>query len=422
MYALVDANSFYASAEKVFDPAIRNKPVVVLTNNDGCICALCENAKKLGVEKFSPYYKVKDLLAKNGAVVRSSNYELYDDLSNKMMRVVAQFAPEQHVYSIDECFLHFDSWTPACSWTEYATSIKQAVWQQLRLPVGVGLGRTPTLAKVASFAAKRLGECKGIAVLDTTETEQAVLQQLSVSEVWGVGKRISLRLARMGIRTAWQLASACPKTMRAHFSVELSRTITELRGRTCIAWDTDRAKKQQIYSTRAFGRPVTQFDDLRQGLAWHAEKVAEKLRRQTSGAKTLTLFAHANPFASSGHYHKAVQHTFTQPTSDTRALVTAATSATDVLYRQGVLFHKCGVGAIEIMDNDVVQQTLFSTPLHNPALMTCLDKINSRYGSQTIGSAAKGTHQPWRMKRDFLSPQYTTNWQHLPKINCRRQD
>lgn len=418
MYALVDANSFYASAEKVFDPAIRHKPVVVLTNNDGCICAMCDYAKQLGVSKFGPYYKVKGLLAKSGAVIRSSNYELYDYLSNKMMQVVGQFAPDQHIYSIDECFLHFDRWQPDEGWDGYARRIKQAVWQQLRLPVGVGIGSTPTLAKVASFAGKRLGNGDGIAILATHQAIETTLKQMNTIDVWGVGKRIAARLETMDIHTAWQLACACPKVMRTQFSVELARTVSELNGSPCIAWNAERANKKQVYSTRAFGHPVTELTDLHQALAWHAEKVAEKLRRQGSSANTLTLFAHANPFASTGHYHKAVQHKFARPTNDVRAMTEVASRAVSDLYKAGILFHKCGVGAIELTDDDHIQPELFDTGTHNPELMKCMDRINSRYGSQTIGTGAKGTHQSWRMKRDFLSPQYTTNWQHLPKINC----
>lgn len=418
MYALVDANSFYASAEKVFDPAIRNKPVVVLTNNDGCICAMCDLAKSTGVEKFGPYYKVQGLLKRYGAVIRSSNYELYDDLSNKMMRIVGTFAPDMHVYSIDESFLYFDNWSPREGWQRYAEQIKQAVWQQLRLPVGVGIGSTPTLAKVASHAGKRLGNKNGLAVLDTPDKIEHTLQQMHVRDIWGVGKRISARLEVQGISSAWQLAQCDPKRIRRQFSVETERTVRELNGIPCIAWDSERANKKQIYSTRAFGTKVTQHNDLRQALCWHAEKVGEKLRRQQSSVITLTLFAHANPFASDGHYHKAVQHRFAHPTNDTRALVQAASQASRALFKADVLFHKCGIGAIEIVNDEHVQPDMFAPLTHNPKLMQCMDAINKRYGSQTIGAAAKGTHQNWAMKRDFLSPQYTTNWQHLPKIHC----
>lgn len=418
MYALVDANSFYASAEKVFDPAIRQRPVVVLTNNDGCICALCDYAKQLGVNKFGPFYKAKKLLAQHNAVIRSSNYELYDYLSNKMMLVLGKYAPEQHIYSIDECFLFFDTWRPAQSWDSYAKQIQQDVWQQLRLPVGVGIGATPTLAKVASFAGKKLGDKAGIAVLDTKVVWQHVLMQMDVQDVWGVGKRIAARLRDQGISSAWQLARYDAKSLRKQFSVELERTIRELNGIVCIQWDQERAKKQQIYSTRAFGQPVTSQQFLRESLCWHAEKVAEKLRRQHSKSKLLTLFTHANPFADTEQYHKAVQHRFAQPTNDTRALVQAASQASHSLYKANIKLHKCGVGAIEIIDTAQEQTDMFAELSHNPKLMQCMDAINRRYGSQTIGAAAKGIHPQWGMKREYLSPQYTTNWQHLPKVKC----
>ena len=419
MYALVDANSFYASAEKVFDPGIRHKPVVVLTNNDGCICALCDYAKAIGVKKFGPYYKVKKLLAKHGAVIRSSNYELYDYLSNRMMQVIGGFAPHQHVYSIDESFLYFDNWQPEEGWQAYGERIRDAVWKQLRLPVGVGFGSTPTLAKVASHAGKRLGDKSGVAIVATAQQRENVLQQMAVDEVWGIGRRISEKLVAKGITSAWHLAGADAKSLRKWFSVEIERTVRELNGTPCITWDEQRANKKQIYATRAFGKPVTDFTSLRQALCWHGERVAEKLRKQQSRVKTLTLFAHANPFAESGHYHKAVQHRFAIATADTREIVQAASGAADTLYKAGVLFHKCGVGAIEVIDDDVVQPDLFNQSSGNAELMACIDTINKRYGSSTIGMAAKGIQQErWRMKREHLSPQYTTNWQHIPCFYC----
>ena len=418
MFALVDANGFYASAEKVFDPAIRDKPVVVLTNNDGCICALCDKAKALGVKKFGPYYKVQKLLEQKGAVIRSSNYELYDYLSNQMMNIVGGFAPHQHVYSIDECFLYFDNWQPPEGWHAYGETIRRAVWQQLRLPVGVGFGLTPTLAKVASHAGKRLGDQSGIAVLAEKTQIQRTLQEMSPQDVLGIGRRIAEKLESSGVRSAWELACAAPKSIRKQFSVEIERTVRELNGVTCIEWESHRPKKQQIYATRAFGHPVTDHQSLRQALCWHAERVAEKLRKQNCTVKTLTLFAHANPFAASGHYHKAVQHRFAIATADTRMLSEAAGNAADTLYKEGVLFHKCGVGAIEIQDEDVKQPDLFAQSEGNTKLMACMDAINRKYGSSTIGIAAKGDHQPWRMKRAYLSPQYTTNWRHLPQCQC----
>jgi DNA polymerase V len=419
MYALVDANSFYASAEKVFDPSIRRKPVVVLTNNDGCICAMCKLAKKTGVKKFGPYHEVKDQLANFGCVIRSSNYELYDDLSSKMMDVISTFAPEQHVYSIDECFLYFAEQKPEGSWEEHGRKIRTSVWQQLRLPVGVGIGPTPTLAKVASHAGKKLtGFQRNIAVLDTPAKIEHALKQMTPEDVWGVGRRINKRLQLMGIHNAWQLACASPKAMRKQFSVEIERTVRELNGEPCLHWDAVRDAKQQIFSTRAFGEKVTDMVSLRQSLCLHAEKVGAKARAQGSAIKALHIFAQSNPFAKDHYYKKSVLHRFPVPTADTTQLVAAVTQALPEIYQLGVIFHKSGVGAIELVQNEFVQEDFFAAAPDRPNLMTCMDSINRRYGSQTLGLAAKGITPKWSMRRQYLSPQFTTNWAHIPKIEC----
>ena len=418
MFALVDANSFYASAEKVFDPALRRKPVVVLTNNDGCICALCDRAKAIGVKKFGPYHKASQQLARHGAVIRSSNYALYDDLSAKMMQIIGRFAPHQHVYSIDECFLDFGRWQPPQGWKALAATIKDTVYQELRLPVSVGIGLTPTLAKAASFAAKRRLSSPGVAVLANPQVIDTVLTSMSVQDVWGIGKRISARLQTMQIYSAAELAALPVAEARRAFNVEVARTVQELRGIPCLSWDAQRADKRQIFSTRAFGRPVTEAAELRQALAWHGEQVAEKLRCQHSAVKTLTCFAHANPFACKGHYDATRLHTFTLPASDSREIVRAITAQLPALYRQGIKFHKCGVGAIDIVSTKTVQPDLFSQLDKRPDVMACMDAINARYGADTLGLAAKGNQRQWSMKRQFLSPQFTTNWKHIPKILC----
>lgn len=418
MYALIDANSFYASAEKVFDPSIRDKPVVVLTNNDGCICAMCPRAKASGVKKFVPYHTVKAQLARHACVIRSSNYELYDDLSAKMMDVLSHFAPAQHVYSIDECFLFFDQYTPAEPWLVYAQRMQQAVWRQLRLPVGVGIGSTPTLAKVASHAGKKLGTANGVAVIVSSQQRQWALQQMACAEVWGIGQRIAKRLAVMGITTAWQLAQQDPKAMRKQFSVEIERTVRELNGEACQHWDAVRAAKQQIFSTRAFGEKVTDRHSLRQSLAWHAEKVAAKCRRQGSVVKALQIFARSNPFNNDPYYQRSVVHRFTVPTMDTRQLVQAASQAAEHIFKAGIIFHKSGVGAIELVQDEFIQTDLFEPSQDKPALMHCLDRVNERYGAYTMGVAAKGITPKWSMRRHFLSPQYTTAWRDIPKITC----
>ncbi len=421
MYALVDANSFYASAEKVFDPSIRQKPVVVLTNNDGCICAMCEYAKQTGVKKFGPYHQVKDILARHGCVIRSSNYELYDDLSRKMMGVIAEFAPQQYVYSIDECFLHFADMLPEYGWDYHAQLIRWTVWRNLRLPVGVGIGSTPTLAKAASHAGKKIDKFKGnfIAVISNPVEREYILRRMAVGDVWGIGRRISAKLELMGIKTAWDLACASPKAMRKQFSVEVERTVRELNGEVCMHWDTIKAVKQQIFSTRAFGEKVTDLNSLRQSLCLHAEHVGVKVRAQGSAVKALRIFAHSNPFSRDEYYKKAIEHRFAVPTSDTLQLVGVASAAAEQIFRPGIIFHKSGLGATELIQQEFVQEDLFNEAEDSPQLMTCLDRINQRYGKYTLGMAAKGIVPKWRMRRQYLSPQYTTNWADIPKIQCQ---
>ncbi|WP_371376506.1 Y-family DNA polymerase [Thalassotalea aquiviva] len=425
MYALCDANSFYASCEKVFDPSIRNKPVVVLTNNDGCICAACHIAKRVGVgKKFVPYFQVAAQLRQAGAVIRSSNYELYADLSQKMMDVCARFAPIQHIYSIDECFLKFTSneyrlpgVAQAENWFDYARHIRRAVWQQVRLPIGVGIGETPTLAKAANHAAKRLPGFRGVAVIDSETKRRQVLSQMALTDVWGIGSRLAKRLAMMGIKNALQLSNCNPNLMRKSFSVVMERTVRELNGEVCLSWDDVRANKKEIFSTRSFGQRVQGKSELRLALSRHAAIAAEKARKQQSLVSQMVIFASNSPHDQ--HYYKQSQlQRFVIPTNDSRYICQAAAQAADTIYQPGVLFYRCGVGLLELVDEQHYQHDLFHPSTDNQKLMQCLDQINQRYGNETLQLAGQGIVRPWTMKRQFLSPQYTTRWRDIPKIQC----
>lgn len=419
MYALVDAVSFYASAEKVFNPAIRKKPVVVLTNNDGCICAVCPIARKLNIPKFQPYFKVKHLLAKHNVVIRSSNYELYADLSDKMMNVISRFCDKQHIYSIDESFLHFNGFTPLIkNWHQYGQLIRRTVWRETKLPVGVGFGPTPTLAKAANHAAKKLAGFNGVAVIDDEISRQHILGQMSAADIWGVGKRIAKKLKLLNINTALDLAEQEPQRMRRLFSVVLERTVSELRGQPCLSWDEVRQDKHEIFSTRSFGERLTDPIALKTALVSHAMIVARKLRQQNSTAKRLLLF-----IASSPHEQNYAKKTFcyelASPSADSAIFANAISATFDKLYQPNVRYYKCGVGALELSSAQFQQADLFIRQQDNIKLMHCLDTINNRYGSDTLTLASQQQTQSWHMKRAFLSPQFTTSWQHLPKIACK---
>ena len=421
MYALCDVNSMYASCEKVFDASIRNKPVVVLTNNDGCICAACGIAKRLGVgKKFVPYFQVKKELEAAGAVIRSSNYELYADLSQRMMDTCARFAPDINVYSIDECFLYYgkEALSPPEGWATLATQIRKTVWREVRLPICVGVGPTPTLAKVANHAAKKVEGFKGVAVLDTQAIRKDVLSQMGVTEVWGIGKRLGLRLNALGINTAWELANRDPSQIRKEFSILVENTVRELNGEVRHSWDSVRAAKKEIYSTRSFGNRITEFNELRSALASHAETVAIKLRRQKSLTGSMTLFATSSPHDVEGYFRRSHFHRFTVPTNDTCNIVKVIESAIGQLYKSGVRYYKCGVGLMDLHDEGLFQYDLFNQSSDNTKLMACMDNINARYGRSTVQIAAKGFEQKFAMRRAFLSPQYTTKWSDIPKIIC----
>ncbi|NCO71587.1 MULTISPECIES: Y-family DNA polymerase [Shewanella] len=418
MFALVDANSFYCSAEQVFRPDWRGKPVIVLSNNDGMIVAANRQAKEAGIGKFLPYFQVKALCAKRGVIVCSSNYELYADLSSKMMDIIGRFAPEQHVYSIDESFLSFKNCYPAikCLLTQ-GQLIRRAVWKEARLAVCVGIGETLTLAKIANHAAKKIEGYQGVCFISNELERIAILKQLAVGDVWGIGSRISKKLELMNIHTAFQLASMPPTLARKQFSIEIERTVRELNGQACKVWDEARADKKQIFSTRSVGERIADFDSLLQALSKHVGIAASKARKQGSSCKTMLLFASNSPFDERPVSYKAIVH-FPCPTNCTVELTKAMSEAAPKLFRDGVHYYKIGIGLIDLASEQNSQFDLFNPPTAKPALMLALDHINQRYGSDTVFLAAQGIEHKWAMRRDLLTPQYTTKWLSVPRIKC----
>jgi len=418
MYALVDAVSFYASAEKVFDPSIRNKPVVVLTNNDGCICAVCPIARKLGIPKFKPYFQVKAFLQKHNVVIRSSNYELYADLSERMMNVIARYCDNQHVYSIDESFLYFKNYGKIIKdWHQYGHEIRRAIWKETRLPVGVGFGSTSTLAKAANHAAKKLSGYNGVAVMNNAQQSKPILKQMDVNDVWGVGRKISLRLKQQNISSAYQLSKQDPKTIRKQFSVVTERTVNELNGISCLTWDEVKEPKQEIFSTRSFGQRIVDIHSLQAALTTHGAIVAKKVRQQSSLVKKLMIFASSSPH-DENYYKQVMIYKFPVATDNSCDIANAISLVLTDIFITGVRFYRCGVGAIELESRTFQQPDLFVADNSNPALMNCLDHINNRYGQGALTLGAEGQTQLWQMRRDFLSPQYTSNWRDIPKIRC----
>ncbi|WP_441003571.1 Y-family DNA polymerase [Pseudocolwellia agarivorans] len=418
MYALVDAVSFYASAEKVFDPSIRNKPVVVLTNNDGCVCAVCPIAKRLGIPKFIPYFQIKNFLSKHGVVVRSSNYELYADLSERMMNVIARYCDNQYIYSIDESFLEFKQYDGLITdWHKYGHEIRRAIWKETRLPVGVGFGTTPTLAKAANHAAKKLAGFDGVAVIDSQQSSLPILQEMSVTDVWGIGNRLGKKLNLLSINTAQQLAQQSPQHMRKQFSVLVEQTVNELNGVACLSWDKVKVPKQEIFSTRSFGERVTDYETLMFALVTHGVIVGKKLRRQGSLVKRLLVFAASSPHDTQ-YYKRSLIFEFQVATNNNSQIASAINILLHEIFQTGIHFYRCGVGAVTLESEQYQQPDLFSPIQPSPLIMDCFDKVNNRYGQGAITLASEGKTEKWQMRRSFLSPQYTSSWRDIPKIGC----
>lgn len=418
MFALVDANSFYCSAEQVFRPDWRGRPLIVLSNNDGCIVAANRQAKEAGVPKFTPYFKIKRLCEQKGVIALSSNYELYADLSAKMMEVIGRFAPEQHIYSIDESFLSFHRCFPAIpDLRAHGAALRRAVWKECRLPVCVGIGSTLTLAKVANHAAKKIEGYQGVCLINSEADRIAILKQLDAGDVWGIGRKLSQKLAFLGIHSAYDLARYPPALARKEFNVEVERTVRELNGQASKGWDVARADKKQIFSTRSVGTRITELGTLQQALSKHAGIAALKARQQRSLCKVMLCFASNSPFDEKPLSFRSVHH-FPYPTADTHQLVTAASDAAVRLFKEPVRYYKIGVGLIDLVNGQHQQYDLFNPEPNNQPLMNVFDALNQRYGRDTVFVAAQGIEQKWSMRREMLSPQYTTRWKDVPRVKC----
>ena len=416
MIALVDCNSCYASCEQIFRPDLRDKPVVVLSNNDGCIIARSREAKLLGVPDLQPFFKLEPQLKKHGVVVFSANFRLYGDISNQVMATLRDFSPHVEQYSIDEMFLDFTGMPGDLN--EYGLLIRQTLWNNVRMPVGVGIAPSKTLSKLANHAAKKI-KPNGVAVLDTPAKWQWLQKRLPINKVWGIGKRLSQRLNALGIHNAYQLAQADPRFIRRQTSLNVERTIRELNGEACIGLDQQPAPKKEIFVTRSFGQKTSSREELLRHISRYAAAATEKLRSQNSFCSSLYLFAFTSEFKP-GFYHNSVVVKLPYPSSDSSLIIEHAKRGIDRIYRADSLFAKCGIGLLDIRDRHFYQQDLFSPGQHpqTDQLMQLIDSVNQRYGRDSITFGAEGLSGKWTMRQQRLSPSYTSSWGDLPKIYC----
>lgn len=415
---LIDGDCFYVSCHRHFEPKLRNRPVVTLSNNDGNAIARSPEAKRLGIKMGQPYHELRGLADSHGLIFRSSNFPLYQDMHHRLIRAIAAHAPVD-IYSIDECFCHLTG-VPG-DLEDFCRVIQRDVLRKTGLPTGIGIGPNRTLAKLANFAAKRWKQKTGsvVSLLDPPDRLEKMLRYTDVSDVWGIGVRLSARLTACNITKAWDLACADPAQIRRDFSIVVERTVRELRGEYQFAFGEVAGPQKMIACTRSFGHRVFDKSELAMALATYTARVAVKLRKQGSLAEVLTIFIRSSPFDSRGpEYGRSAQAVFVRPTSDTRELTRAVMQQLDLIYRPGIAYAKAGVIITKLINNIGYIDDLFAPPLseRSEQLMQSIDSINQRMGKDTLRFGGTAGDRFWGMKREFVSPRFTTSWSEIPLV------
>ncbi|GAB3542467.1 Y-family DNA polymerase [Pontibacter brevis] len=417
LFAIVDCNNFYASCERVFNPSLEGKPVVVLSNNDGCIIARSNEAKALGLQMGQPVFEVKELVERHQVQVFSSNYELYGDMSARVVETLSQFTPHLEVYSIDESFLDLGDFYNI-DLNNYARQIKDTVRQWLGMPVAVGVAPTKTLAKVANRISKKSTKADGVLVLTDERHIEEALRRTEAGDVWGIGHRYSRKLAGFGVHTAWDLRNCTDSFAKKHLTVVGLRTVRELRGEACVELELMPPAKKNICTSRSFGIAITELDEISEALTTHVVRCATKLRKQRSKAGAMTVFAMTSRFGAEGEtYSNCRTVCFDTPTDSEPELIRHALKALRQIYRPGFRYRKTGLLLLDIVPNSSVQLSLLDTVDRekHAHLMQTLDSLRERYGHSSIKYAAQGTEQRWKLRQENISPCYTTRLEDVIK-------
>jgi DNA polymerase V len=419
VFALVDCNNFYASCEKLFRPDLRHVPVVVLSNNDGCVVARSKEAKALGIKMGVPVHKIQEQIQQHGVQVFSSNYALYGDISNRVMQTLESLAPAVEVYSIDEAFLDLSGVANAMDLTEFGLQVRATIQQHIGMTVCVGIAPSKTLAKLANHAAKQYPATCGVVDLTDPARQKKLLSLMPVSEVWGVGRRLSAQLNAMGINTALALAEQNPKDIRRKFSVVLERTVRELNGESCLALEDITPTKQQILCSRSFGQRVTRYTDMQESISSYVARAAEKLRYEQQQCQLLSVYIRTGLFnPNDPRYSNSASLRLDYPTDDTRVLLHAAGRLLQAIWKDSYRYAKAGITLSDFYDQGVMQPDLFTQQVISPnsaRLMQVVDRINQHQRGKVF-FACQGTGKAWAMNRNHLSPSYTTDWRQLPVV------
>lgn len=419
MFGLADVNSFYASCEALFRPDLRGKSIIVLSNNDGCVIARNAGAKALGIKMGMPWFQVKNQSYREKVHAFSSNYALYHSLSQRVMIALEEITPRVEQYSIDEMFLDLTGIDRCEDFEHFGRRLREYVLNTVGLPIGVGIGQTKTLAKSAQWAGKEWKQFHGVLALtpDNPKRTTTLLKNQPVEEIWGVGRKTGKRLNLMGIENALQLAQSNPRFIRNNFSVVLERTVRELNGESCIPFDELPSSKQQIICSRSFGERITSKEAMRQALCQYATRAAEKLRGEHQFCRHIGIFIRTSPHAvNEVYYGNSAGEKLTLPTQDTRDIIEVAMRSLDRIWLDGRRYMKAGVALDDFTPNGVAQLSLFdeNKPRERSAqLMKTLDVINQS-GLGEVWFAGQGINTAWKMKREMLSPAWTTCWNDIP--------
>ena len=417
LFALIDCNNFYVSCERLFQPMLHGKPVVVLSNNDGCVIARSDEAKALGIPMGLPAFKLTDLVKKHCIEVFSSNYTLYGDLSARVMTTLTQWTPDVEVYSIDEAFLQFST-LPPDALTAYGQTIRATIQQWTGIPVSIGIGPTKTLAKLANRLAKRSPEAQGVVILTSPSQIEATLTQTPIEAIWGIGPGYTRRLKAHEITTALQLRDVNDRWVRQALGIVGLRLVWELRGISCLPLELCPPPKQSLMVSRSFGRPITRLTEMREAVATYTTRAAEKLRWHQVAAGVLTVFVMTNRFTNEPQYAKSVTMPLPVATQDTAELIRYALRGVEQIFREGYRYQKAGVILTALVSAHQVQTHLFDQHdrERSQKLMAAIDAINREWGSGTVRYAAVGLRPGWRMRCARRSPRYTTRWEELSVV------
>lgn len=414
-FALADCNNFYASCERAFNPQLEGKPIVILSNNDGCIIARSNEAKKLNIPMGAPFFKWEKICIENQVSVFSSNYELYGDVSHRVMTLLSQYTPNMEIYSIDEAFLLLDNFVNEEDIFNYSIHMRNEIKQGTGIPISIGLAPTKTLAKLANYIAKS-HTTTGVYLLN--DENISILQQIPVGKIWGVGRNIAEKLHAINIHTVNDLKNADAKLLRSKFSVNMEKIIYELRGQSCLSLESVQARKQ-IISSRSFGKSVTTLSDLEEAVSHYTSTASLKLRNQNSLASGISVFLQNNTFNNDERlqYENSQFLPFPTPTCDTGYMIQVAKKCIRKLYKKGYKYHKAGIILFDLVPKSIQQFDLLDTQADKKhLLMQTMDTINQMYGRETIFHCAEGIKRSWQIKSNKRSPRYTTRWDEILKV------